>query len=185
MSLACMAKEVGGVKSNCLPCCPTLTGDKCNGRLHCGPHPLNLVDAIEAALAAVFVLGDGANRLDVRADIGGDALAVSTYPAFQVDKMIGVADGFDALFDLLPLLGQSHGLTAGRCKGLLRVFKAHGRFWRMAWAAPCKLISWTLKACLSLIKFLLGFGERLGRGSLFGGQRCANGFATWKVFQSC
>jgi hypothetical protein len=91
-----------------------ITGDKLNGRLHFGHHPLGFVDAIETALAELFVLSKGANRCDVTADIGGDQLAVSTHAAFEIDKVIGLADGLKALFDLLALLGQSLVLTAGR-----------------------------------------------------------------------
>jgi len=39
----------------------------------------------------------------VSADIGGDQLAVSTHAAVEVDKVIGLADGLKALFDLLAL----------------------------------------------------------------------------------
>jgi hypothetical protein len=81
--------------------------DKLNGRLHFGHHPLGFVDAIEAALAQVFVLSNGTNHCDVSADIGGDQLAVSTHAAVEVDKVIGLADGLKPLFDLLALLGQS------------------------------------------------------------------------------
>jgi hypothetical protein len=51
-------------------------------------------------------------------------LAVSTHPAFQVDKVVGLADGLDALFDLMALLGQALVLTASRFEGLLGLFKA-------------------------------------------------------------
>ena len=39
-------------------------------------------------------------------------MAVSTHAAFEVDKVIGLANGLNALFDLLALLGsdaRAHG----------------------------------------------------------------------------
>ena len=46
-----------------------VTGDKRDSRLHFGHDPLGFIDAIETSLAELFVLGDGTNRLDLRADI--------------------------------------------------------------------------------------------------------------------
>jgi hypothetical protein len=154
-----------------------ITGDKRNGRLHFGHHPLSFVDAIKAALAELSVLSKGANRFDLRADIGGDQLAVSTHAAFEIDKVIGLADGLKALFDLCALLSQSLVLTAGRFKGVLRMFKAHGCFGRTAWTTLCQRVICAIKTRLGLSKLLLGFGQRLVSGSLFGGQRRTNGFA--------
>ncbi len=154
-----------------------IPGDQRNGRLHFGHDPRGFVDAIETALAQVCVLSSGAHPCDVSADIGGDQLAVATHATIEVDKVLGLTDGLKALFDLLALLGQSRVLTAGRVEGVLGLFKAHGRFWRTARSALFKLISWALKTGLGLIELLLGFAERLVRGSLFGGQRRTNGCA--------
>ena len=44
------------------------------------------------------------------------------------DKVVGLADGLKALFDLLAVLGKALVLTAGRFEGQLGLFKAHGRF---------------------------------------------------------
>jgi hypothetical protein len=81
------------------------------------------------------------------------------------------------LFDLLALLGQSLVLMAGRVENVLGVCKTHRRFGRTTWAAFCRLIACVLLTGLGLIKLLLCLGERLECGSLFGGQRCANGGA--------
>jgi hypothetical protein len=158
-----------------------LTGDKLKSRLHFGHHPLGFVDAIEAALAELFVLDHGTNRLDLRADIGGDQLAVSPHAAFQVDNVIGRADGLQALFDLLALLSQSLVLMAGCFKGLLSLLTAQGRFWRTAWTPLFKLIIGALQTGLGLLKLFLGLAERLVSGSFFGGQRCANGLAEFML----
>ena len=46
-----------------------IPGDQRKSRLHFGHHPLGFSDPIKTALAALFVLGNGANRVNVRADI--------------------------------------------------------------------------------------------------------------------
>ena len=158
-----------------------ITGDKLNGRLHFGHHPLGFAEAIETALAELCVLSKDAHRFDVRADIGGDQLAVSTYAAFEIDPVIGLANGLKALCDLIALLGQALVLTAGRVSGVLSVFKAYGRFWRTAWTTLCKRVICAIKTCLGLSKWLLGFGQRLVSGSLFGGQRRTNGCAEFML----
>jgi hypothetical protein len=154
---------------------PNITGDKLDSRLHFGHNPLGFVDPIETTLAELFVLGNGANRLNVRADICGDELAVATHTALQVHKVIGLADGLKALFDLLALLGKSLVLTAGRFEGLLGLCKAHRRFWGAAWPALCGLLVCAFKTHVHLIKSLLCLAERLVGSPLFGGQGCTNG----------
>jgi hypothetical protein len=55
-----------------------------------------------------------ADRVDVLLDIAGNALAVATDAAVEVDKVVGVADGTDTLADLLTLPGEALGLlTSG------------------------------------------------------------------------
>ena len=58
------------------------------------------------------MLGNGANLIDVSLDVRGDQRAVSTHPALEIDKMIGVANATDALCDLFALLGQALVCTA-------------------------------------------------------------------------
>ena len=104
---------------------PHVTRDKRNGRLPVGHDPLGFGDPLETSRAELFVLGDGAHRLQVRADICGDEWAVATHPALQVNKMIGLADGLKALLDLLALR-KALVLTAGRFEGLLGLCKRSG-----------------------------------------------------------
>ena len=82
-----------------------IPGDKLDGRLHFRHDPLGFLDPLETSLAELFVLGDGANALHLRADICGDQPAVAPHAALQVDKVIGLANGLDALFDLCALPG--------------------------------------------------------------------------------
>src|SRR6266581_1871786 len=66
------------------------TRDARDGRLHFRHHALGFFDALHAALAESFLLGHGANLLDVPLDTRGDEVAVSAHPALQIDKMVVV-----------------------------------------------------------------------------------------------
>jgi hypothetical protein len=81
-----------------------ITGDELDGRLHFRHHPLGFLDAFQAALAEPFLLGNGANLLDVSLNIRGDQLAVTAYPALQINKVVVVANAPDTRLDLLALL---------------------------------------------------------------------------------
>ncbi len=149
---------------------PPIARDKLNGRLHFGYHSFGFIDAIETPLTEMFLLSNGANCLDLSADIGGDELAVSPHATFEVDKVIGLADGLKTLFDLLSLLAQPLVFLAGRCERLLGLLKTH-RFFRGT-TRPA-LLGWlvcALKTSLDLIELLLGLFERLISCSLFGCQ---------------
>jgi hypothetical protein len=91
--------ELGMHGEGCLRCqvqlrdlLPHIPRDERDGRLHFGHDALGFLNALQAALAKPFVLGDRSNLLDVRLDISGNELAVSTYPAVEIDKMVVVAD---------------------------------------------------------------------------------------------
>src|SRR5205814_4253697 len=45
--------------------------------------------------------------IEARLEITGNALPVATHAALQVNKVVGVADGADALGDRLALLGEA------------------------------------------------------------------------------
>ena len=72
---------------------------------------------------------NGANRVDVLLDISGNELAVATHAAIEVDKVVGMADGTDALCDLFALPGEAlvlvlltRGFHLGRS-----LLQTHGR----------------------------------------------------------
>jgi hypothetical protein len=81
--------------------------DKLDGRLHFGYHTLGFLDPIQACLTETFLLGNGTNRIDVLLDIPSDEFAVATHPALQVDKVVRVANGANALGDRLALPGEA------------------------------------------------------------------------------
>jgi len=62
-----------------------------------------LRDPTQARLAAVFLLGKGAARVDVLLDIPGNELAVAPYPSIQINKMVVLVHSLEALGDLLSL----------------------------------------------------------------------------------
>jgi hypothetical protein len=62
-----------------------------------------LLDTLQTRLAETFLLGNGTPWVDRRLDIIGNALAVSPYPALQIDQMGGETDGMYTLGALLVL----------------------------------------------------------------------------------
>ena len=90
--------------------------------------------------AEPFVLGNGADRVDVLLDIRRNELAVATHAALQVDKVVGVADGADALGDLLALRAEALVLLASRLPPPVRPAPGLRRLWGAAWAALCRRV---------------------------------------------
>ena len=97
--------------------------------LHFRHHPLGFVDALQAALAESFLLGNGAHLIDVLLDIGGNELTIAAYPALEIDKVVVVANAPDTRLDLFTLLTETRVLTTGRFECLLSLLQAHGFFW--------------------------------------------------------
>ena len=89
-----------------------------------GHHARSFLDPIEACLAESFLLRNRVNRIDVLLDIPGNELAAATYAALEVDKMVGGADGADALGDLLALSGAAAVLLARCLHVLYNLFQA-------------------------------------------------------------
>src|SRR5437867_2786237 len=71
-----------------------------------------------------FVLGNGANLLDVLLDIRRDQLAIAAHPALKIDTVVVVANATDARRDLFTVLSETLVLTTGRCEGLRGVLQA-------------------------------------------------------------
>ena len=107
---------------------PYIPRDELDGCLHFWHDALGFLNTLQAALAEPFVLGDRTNLLDVRLDISGNELAVSTYPAVEIDKMVVVADATDALCNLFALLREALMLTTGGFECLLGLLQAYGGF---------------------------------------------------------
>jgi hypothetical protein len=63
---------------------PDIAGDKFNGRLHFGHHPLGFVDAIETALTEMFLLGNAAN---IRTDLSSRWLLTGVFRRFPANNL--------------------------------------------------------------------------------------------------
>src|SRR5215475_1576668 len=148
---------------------PHIPRDERDGRLHFWHDALGFLNALQAARAEPFVLGDRTNLLDVRLDSSGHEWAVSTYPAVEIDKMVVVADATDALGDVLTLLSEALLLTTGRFQGLLGLLQAHRFFWGAAPPALGGLVVRTLLVGLDLFELNLGCAARLVCRPLFRG----------------
>src|SRR5882762_7797849 len=83
---------------------------------HLRNHPLSFVDPIHAALAETFMLSHAANRVHLGVDICRNALAVAPHAALAIDKVLGLADGPDALRDLLSRSAEALVLEARRVR---------------------------------------------------------------------
>src|SRR2546425_3308182 len=148
---------------------PDITGDKLDGGLHFRHDALSFLDALQAALAEPFVLGNSTNLLDVPLDISGNELTVSTHPALEIDKMVGMADATDALSDLLALLSEALVLTTGRFECLRGLLQAHGGFWGPARTALFGLVTCALLVSLHPFELFHGFSDGLVCSPLFRG----------------
>src|SRR5215510_11140918 len=143
--------------------------DELDGRLHFWHHTLRFRDPLQARRAELFLLGHGADRGDVLLDITGDELAVATHAALQVHKVVGVANGPNALADLLPQLCQALVLLASGFHLLHGLLRAWCHFWGTARAAVFQGRVEALGLRLYLFERLFSRGEGLGGGTLFGG----------------
>jgi hypothetical protein len=145
--------------------------------LHFGHHPLGFIDSIEAGLAEPFLLGNGANRGDLLADIRGDELAVSTHTALQINKVVGVANGPDALGDLLSLLEEALVLVASRCNSLRHLLQTFTSLWGAPGAALVWLVESVVEALLNSVEHLFRLCDGLVSRPLFGSHWRGNGLA--------
>src|SRR5437879_1138174 len=137
-----------------------ITRDELDGALHFWHHALGFVDALQAALAESVVLGHGTNLLDVLLHIGSDELAVAAHPAFEIDKMVVVANVADALLDLGTLLSETLVLLSGRFERVLSLFQAHGFLGGPTRPALVGRLTRAYRVGLQSLELLLGFDHR-------------------------
>jgi hypothetical protein len=64
-----------------------------HGRLHFGHDALGFLDASEGGLTQSFLLGDGAQRVDLGLDVTRHQLPVTTDTTIQVDEVVRVTNG--------------------------------------------------------------------------------------------
>ena len=122
------------------------------------------------------MLRNGANGIHLRLDICRNELAVSTHAALYIDKVVGMADGTDALGDLLALRADALKLLARRLRFLCELLQACGGLWGAARAALFRRVARALQLLLSLLKPLLRLGGRLRSRPLLGGHGAGDRF---------
>jgi hypothetical protein len=121
-------------------------------------------------------MSDGANRVDVLLDIPGNARAVATHAALQIDKVVGMADGADALGDRLALPSEALVLVASGCHSLCHLLQVRCRLWRTTWPALGRRVRGVVKALVHLLERCLGLGHGLCGGPLFDSHWCGDRF---------
>ena len=140
---------------------PHIPRDELDGGLHFGHHALGFLDTLQARLAELFLLGNGADRVDVLLDITGNELAVATHAALQVDKVVGVANGADALGDLSRAARRGAGARGERlstsCCDLLQ---ARCRLWGTARTTLCRLVVGVVEVLLHPLERLFRLARR-------------------------
>ena len=102
--------------------------DELDRGLHGGHHALGFLDTLQACLPEVFLLGNGADRVEVVLDIPGNKLAIATDTALQINKVVGMADGTDALSDRFALAREALMLVARGFHGLLKLLQLSATF---------------------------------------------------------
>jgi hypothetical protein len=148
-----------------------------NGRLYFGHHTLRFLKTIQARLAEVFLLGNRADRVDVLLDIAGYELAVPPHASLQVDKVIRVADGANALGDLLSLLREAL-IRLASCFHLLRgLCKTWYRLGGTAGTTLSRLRPVILRVLLHTGELLFSRRHCLCGSTLFGRHRCSDRLA--------
>jgi hypothetical protein len=139
-------------------------------------------NTIQARLAEMFLLGNGANRVDVLLDISGNELAVATHAAIEVDKVVGMADGTDALGDLFALPGEVLVLLTRGFHGLRSLLQTHGRLWGATGTALWRLAVDVGQERLPAVERLFSLYNGLVSRQLFGSHGGRDGLAQFMLY---
>ncbi len=104
-------------------------------------------------------------------DIPSNELAIATHAALQVHKVIRVADGADALEDLLALCAEALVLLASSFHVLLDLLQPRHPLWEATWTALCRRVVGVVKVFAHVREPLCRLGDDLGGSPLFEGHR--------------
>jgi hypothetical protein len=149
---------------------------------NCSPFPkMGREGTLQTRRAEVFLLGNGADRVDVTLDIADNELAVATHATLQIHKVAGVADSSDALDDGLALPGEVLVLVASRFHGLLHLRQACDWLWGPPWTTLDRRAVGVVEVFVHPLERLFSLRHGLGGSSLFDGQRCFNRFAQFML----
>jgi hypothetical protein len=130
----------------------------------------------------MFLLGNGANRVDVLLDISGNELAVATHTTIEVDKVVGMTDGTDALRDLCALPGEVLVLLTRGFHGLRSLLQTHGRLWGTTGTALWRLAIDVGQERLLTVERLFSMDNGLVRRPLFGSHGGRDGLAQFMLY---
>jgi len=150
---------------------PPRARDALAGGLPVGDHALGFRATLQAGRAAVFLLGHGAERIDVALDIPGNALPVATHAALHVDTVGGVTKGAEALGDHLALPNEALVLVARGCHILRHLLQTRCRLWRTTWTTLCRRAGGVVEVLLPPLERLFGLRHGLCSSPLCGGHR--------------
>jgi hypothetical protein len=117
----------------------------------------------------VFLLGNGADRVDVPLDIPGNELTIATHATLQVDKVVRVADSANALGDLRALLGEALVLVASGFDFLRNLLDTRCHLWGAPWTPLCWLVVGTATVLWHTLERLFRLNDCLLGSSLFRG----------------
>src|SRR5262249_24109654 len=149
--------------------------DELDGRRHFRDNPFSFCNPRQTGLTETFLLGDRPDRVDLTLDIICHELAVTTYAALQVDKVVGVAHGAEALADPLALLSEALVLLTSGFHVLRTLLQTHDRLWGTTGPTLCRLAVGGVEALLHPVESLFCLRHGLVSSLLFGGHGCRDG----------
>ena len=149
---------------------PHIPRHKLDRGLHFRNHPRGFVDPLQAGLTETFVLRHAANRVHLCLDIGRNELAIATHAVLEINKVVGMTNGADALGHLLALGADALQRLVGRLRCLRDLLQACGGFEGAARSLLVRRVVRVLKLPLDVLKPLLSRGGRLCSRPLLGGQ---------------
>jgi hypothetical protein len=155
--------------------------DGLDGSLHVGHHTLGLLEPLQTCLTEIFVLGNGADRVDVALDIPGNELPVATHTALPVHKVVGVAKGTDALGDLLSLRSEALILLASRGHCLRALCQARRRLWGTPWTTLGRLAVGVVESLVHPLERLFRLRDGLCGSPLFDDHRRCDRFTQFRL----
>jgi len=129
----------------------------------------------------VFLLSNGADGVDVLLDIPGTELAMATHAALQVHKVVRVANGSDALDDLLALCAEALVLVACRFDLWRNLREAWRHLCGTARPTLYRLVVRIVEGCLHLLTGCFQLGDGLMGSPLLEGHRRCHCFAQFML----
>ena len=155
-----------------------------DGGWHFGRLALGFLDPLQAPRAEVFLLGHGADRVDVLLTITSYKLAVAPHTSLQVDKGVRVADGAKALGVLLALPREALPRLARDFHLLRGLRETRGDLGRAAETSLPRVHAVILRVLLHIGELLFRHHHGLGGSTLLAAIGAATALlsscCTWK-----